>query len=265
MRSHHTGLGHKQELGHKQGNEASFGECHPIRFTLRIMSIFMSETENPGCLGFLFRLFGSKPEDTKGAPTFPYRVRDDFLSPAEASFYRVLLTALNGQALVCPKVGLSDIFFVTRPHENRIAFNRIAQKHVDFLVCDLTSLRPLFGIELDDASHARADRQERDRFVEQVFTAASLPLLRVPVQRGYSLQELSARIEPLLKGIAAPVVSLTPVRSELSPKTEKTSVTPLCLKCDVPMTLRTSTQGERAGQQFYGCPNYPKCRETRPL
>lgn len=228
-------------------------------------NIFMNEIENPGCLGFLLRLFGGKLEEPKDAKTFPYRVRDDFLSPAELSFYRVLLIALNGRALACPKVGLSDIFFVTRPHENRSAFNRIAQKHVDFLVCDTTTLKPLFGIELDDASHARADRQARDEFVEKVFAAASLPLLRVPVQRGYTIQELSARIESLLKGQIVPIANPGTAGSKPSRGTGETSTAPLCPKCDVPMVLRTSSRGERAGQQFYGCPNYPKCRETMPV
>lgn len=225
----------------------------------------MSQTEKPGCLGFLLRLFGSKVEEPNEAQTFPYRVRDDFLSPAELSFYRVLLTALNGRALASPKVGLSDIFFVTRPHENRSAFNRIAQKHVDFLVCDTATFKPLFGIELDDASHARADRKARDGFVEKVFAAASLPLLRVPVQRGYTLQELSARIEPLLTGPATSAANSVTAVSKPSSGMGETSTAPLCPKCDVPMILRTSTRGEWAGQQFYGCPNYPKCRETRPI
>lgn len=230
----------------------------------------MSTTENPGCLGFLFRLFGGKPEEPqpgepKEALTFPYRLRDDFLSPAEASFCRVLLTALKGEALVCPKVGLSDVFFVTRPHENRAAINRIAQKHVDFLVCDPATLRPLFGIELDDASHARADRQARDELVERVFEAASLPLLRVPVQRAYTLPELSAQVEPLLKGAVTPLADVRARMVEPQTVTSGMDAVPLCPKCDVPMVLRTSSRGDQAGQQFYGCPNYPKCRETVPL
>lgn len=36
--------------------------------------------------------------------------------------------------------------------------------------------------------------------------------------------------------------------------------TPLCPKCNTPMVLRTATTGERAGKQFWGCGNYPKCR-----
>ncbi|RCK75036.1 MAG: hypothetical protein ANABAC_1753 [Anaerolineae bacterium] len=30
------------------------------------------------------------------------------------------------------------------------------------------------------------------------------------------------------------------------------------------MVLRTVTQGEHQGKQFYGCVNYPRCREVKP-
>lgn len=40
---------------------------------------------------------------------------------------------------------------------------------------------------------------------------------------------------------------------------------PRCPVCDVPMVLRTTRHGERQGQQFYGCANFPRCRQTRQL
>ena len=89
---------------------------------------------------------------------------------------------------------LAVVFLVTRPNENAAARNRIQQKHVDFLLCDPATMRPLAGIELDDASHARADRQERDAFVEQVFTASALPLVRFPAQRAYTLAEVEGKL-----------------------------------------------------------------------
>ncbi|MCL4554939.1 MAG: metal-dependent hydrolase [Actinobacteria bacterium] len=42
------------------------------------------------------------------------------------------------------------------------------------------------------------------------------------------------------------------------------SVTPVCPKCDVPMILRTAKQGAQKGNQFYGCKNFPSCRQTKP-
>jgi hypothetical protein len=47
---------------------------------------------------------------------------------------------------------------------------------------------------------------------------------------------------------------------------EKQAVAPpLCPKCGIPMVLRTANQGEYKGQQFYGCRNYPQCREILPI
>jgi hypothetical protein len=39
---------------------------------------------------------------------------------------------------------------------------------------------------------------------------------------------------------------------------------PLCPKCEIPLTLRTAKKGARAGTQFWGCKNFPKCRYTKP-
>src|SRR5688572_14560184 len=94
----------------------------------------------PGCLAALFPwLFGSSDAS---APTFPYKLSDSFLTPAEASFYRVLRPAVGEAYVICPKVNLGDLFFVPRPHENRAALNRIDRRHVDFVLCDPENLRP---------------------------------------------------------------------------------------------------------------------------
>lgn len=226
----------------------------------------MSINENPGCLGALLQMLGIAPrsqEDT-AAEVFPYRVRDDFLSPAERAFYGVLFMAVGQRAVVCPKVRLSDVFFVTHPRKHRSAFNRIAQKHVDFLVCEPTTMTPLLGVELDDSSHNRADRQARDAFVGKAFEAAGLPLLRVPVQRGYSVPELAAQLDSVLKAKAPFAGSgATQVANPLPVPAAGVKVeAPLCPKCRVAMVVRTAKQGGRPGQPFYGCPNYPRCRQT---
>ncbi len=40
---------------------------------------------------------------------------------------------------------------------------------------------------------------------------------------------------------------------------------PVCPKCGVPMVERTAKRGKYQGQTFYGCPNFPRCREARSL
>jgi hypothetical protein len=143
-------------------------------------------------LGNLSR--GGGKENTATAKTFPYGLRDAFLSPAEISFFHVLKGILSADQYLVTKVRLEDLFFVRQPHKNRNARNLIAQKHVDFVICDVGSMQPLLGIELDDASHKKPETVERDRFVERVFGAAELPLMRVKAARGYVPGEIKARI-----------------------------------------------------------------------
>lgn len=49
----------------------------------------------------------------------------------------------------------------------------------------------------------------------------------------------------------------------LQPRYNPDHHTPLCPKCHTPMELREAKQGPFQGQWFYGCPNYPACREIR--
>ena len=40
---------------------------------------------------------------------------------------------------------------------------------------------------------------------------------------------------------------------------------PACPMCSNKMVLRTAGKGRNAGQQFWGCSRFPKCRGTRPV
>ena len=72
-------------------------------------------------------------------------------------------------------------------------------KRQDFLVCDNLSLKPLVAIELDDKSHQQSNRVQRDAFVDEVFKAANLPLLHIPVKNSYAISELTDLIQSQMK------------------------------------------------------------------
>ncbi len=216
--------------------------------------------EKPGCLSVIFSFLKRSPKES-ASHELPYRLRDNFLSPAEFSFYKVFLSLVGTRLTIQSKVRLADIFFVARPNENLAFFNRIAQKHLDFLVCDSITMKPLFGVELDDSSHKRNDREKRDDFLGEICQVAGFPLLRVPVQREYNSREIAAQIAPLLKDKVLVSVG-EPHQPEIN---QQNSSVPLCPKCGIPMVLRTLSQGEHKGKQFYGCKNYPQCREMKPV
>jgi hypothetical protein len=218
--------------------------------------------QKPGCLDTILRFFrGSGVEETADE-SLPYRLRDNFLSPAELSFYRVLVTVIANRAVIFTKVRLADIFFVARPHENRSYFGRISQRHVDFLLCEPSTAKPIVAIELDDSSHNRSNRKRRDEFVDQVFETAQLPLVRIPVKHAYTVQDVLGSVEQYFESTGP---NPPDVEEVSDPAQAKLSSTPLCPKCGIPMVIRTVKRGKHQGKQFLGCENYPNCREMLPI
>lgn len=184
----------------------------------------------------------------------PYALQRALLTSRERSFYYALKKATNDEWIICPQVRLADVFFSTNKDFQWLA--KIASKHVDFLLCEPETFRPVVGIELDDTSHRRPERIKRDAFVEQVFAVAKLPLIRVPVQRNYEVNALRERLDAVLATIP---------RRQPSPTPEQDPLAPLCPKCGVVMVLRIAQWGEQRGKSFYGCPNYPQCKQTFDL
>jgi hypothetical protein len=203
---------------------------------------------------FLFE----KDRKTSQGLNYPYFVRDDFLSPAEQILYLALKDSVSDQALIFSKVSLGDLFFVKSndPSEFRVYINKIDRKHVDFLLCDLKTVRPLAGVELDDKSRSR------DKFLRQVFEAARLPLVRVPVKQAYAADELRSLFLPYLGGTTAAAPASEPVSMPASVpvviETEKSTLK--CPVCGSSMVLRTAETGNNPGEKFWGCSRFPKCR-----
>lgn len=138
----------------------------------------------------------------RGEETLPYGLRDDFLTPCEFSFHQVLRSTLASEATIAVKVRLSDLLYVRERYKNQAALNRIHMKHVDFVVCDTSTMKPRLGIELDDSSHERRERQDRDDLVDRAFKAAGLPLLRVKAAGSYEPRDLRMQIEGALMSAA---------------------------------------------------------------
>ena len=189
---------------------------------------------------------------------FPYLLRDDFLSPAEQNFYHVLKDAVQDQIMICPKVSLGDLFCAeSSDYGEYLSYtNKIDRKHVDFLLCHQRTTRPVVGVELDDASHRRADRKKRDEYVENVFAAAGLPLLRVRVKYSYDVAELRQLLgQKIREGMKAKPL-------EQTADTEQETQAPTCPTYGNAMVLRVAKHGPNLGGKFWGCSSYPRCRGT---
>ena len=150
----------------------------------------------------------SRGSSQRAAPTsYPYERRQALVTPAERSFLGVLEQVVPKSYRVYAKVNLTDVLKVrsglSRSEQQRVR-NGISQKHLDFVLCRADDLGLVAGLELDDRSHQRTERQRRDAFLESACAAAGLPLLRVPARQVYSLGEVRALLAPVLGEVPAP-------------------------------------------------------------
>lgn len=85
----------------------------------------------------------------------------------------------------------------------RGALAHINQKSVDFVLCDKAYIiAPKLAIELDDRSHERLDRVDRDHEVERILKTAGVLLLRLGNHGKFDSTELAQKIKTALDNSA---------------------------------------------------------------
>ena len=126
----------------------------------------------------------------------PYKARGKLVTKSELRFYKSLQKAVQDDWEIFAMVRIADLLRVETGEPNRRKWlNKILSKHIDFVLCDPGSLEPVCCIELDDPSHNRPDRVERDIFVNDAFASADLPLLRIPTESSYRAREIRELID----------------------------------------------------------------------
>lgn len=125
------------------------------------------------------------------ALTYPYVAIPN--TPNEQDFLRALEEAA-GAYWVFGKVRPADVLVVRNglSKSEQRAFNRVGQKHLDFVLCHSDDLTVWCAVERDDKTHGRSHRRERDAFLERALAAAQVPLVRVPSRRSYEVEALRA-------------------------------------------------------------------------
>lgn len=128
-----------------------------------------------------------------GKIEMPYERAKALFSAAERSFLGALDQAVGSEYRVFGKVRVADLAVVKPAIGNAArqgALNRIALKHVDFVVCRASDLAVVCAVELNDSSHASRRAQARDDLLANVCRTIQLPLLTVPAQHAYEVQGL---------------------------------------------------------------------------
>lgn len=145
-------------------------------------------------------LKGQKTNDEKGPNQYQYKQKNFFMSRAEHECFDAILKAVGNEYHIFPQVHLSSIVDNKVTGQNwKGAFKHISQKSVDFVLCDKAYISPKLAIELDDKTHERPDRIERDVEVERILKDAGLTLLRLENNGGFNPQAIAEQIKNLLE------------------------------------------------------------------
>ena len=120
----------------------------------------------------------------------------------EMKFYSVLLEiAKELDYIVFSQVSLYNIISLKENLDystHTKYFNKIASKSIDFVLVD-KKCRIKLCIELDDYTHKKKNRVERDIFINELFKELEIDLLRYPVYNVYYKETLKRKIQETIK------------------------------------------------------------------
>lgn len=110
-----------------------------------------------------------------GDAPWPFYAKKPLSSPEQVLYFR-LCKALP-EHIVLAQVGLSRILGVKKGNNFGEWFNRINRMSADFVLCSKDSTI-VAVIELDDASHEKADRQAADAKKDKALSSAGIRIVR---------------------------------------------------------------------------------------
>lgn len=129
----------------------------------------------------------------------PYRSQNYLLSDGEHAFYNALRLALGRKYGLSLKTRLADIINCSESDWKSGYGNKIAQKHLDFVIYDRATTEIILAIELDDRSHNKQSRIERDKFIDDALAAAGVRVLHIKAAEYYDAAEIADCISSTLR------------------------------------------------------------------
>ena len=111
---------------------------------------------------------------------YKYYAKSYVMTSRENECFKILNDIFSSKWFVVPQVHLSALLDYRVKGQNwNAAFRHINGKSVDFVLIGKESYKVICAIELDDSTHSKRDRMERDVEIERMFKGARIPLARI--------------------------------------------------------------------------------------
>lgn len=119
-----------------------------------------------------------------------YKIKEEFITENELKLYKVLKKVAYELKLdIFTQVALNRILEINNRRKKQQLRNRIDRKSIDFVLYDEKTKKIVCCIELDDSTHEREERIERDLFLDKIFKD-TIKLIRIKVQNYYDYNKI---------------------------------------------------------------------------
>ncbi len=119
-----------------------------------------------------------------------YKIKEEFITENELKLYKVLKKVAYELKLdIFTQVALNRILEINNRRKQQQLRNRIDRKSIDFVLYDEKTKKIVCCIELDDSTHEREERIERDLFLDKIFKD-TIKLIRIKVQNYYDYNKI---------------------------------------------------------------------------
>jgi len=170
------------------------------------------------------------------------------LTEPELACFNTLDTVAGKDYYIMAKVSLSDIA-VVKKGVDQSRLKRASKSHIDFILCDRTTLAVVCAVELEDIGAAAGSKDTRSA---DLLQEVGVKVFHLPVKTTYSMPEIQKILTPFLKGQSpspdemVATVSMEAFRS--------------CKNCQSRMVLKRAKSGKYKGVLFWVCSRYPQCK-----
>ena len=119
-----------------------------------------------------------------------YKIKEEFITENELKLYKVLKKVAYELKLdIFTQVALNRILEINNRRKQQQLRNRIDRKSIDFVLYDEKTKKIVCCIELDDSTHEREERIERDLFLDKIYKD-TIKLIRIKVQNYYDYDKI---------------------------------------------------------------------------
>lgn len=122
-----------------------------------------------------------------------YIKKQSYLTATEVKYFQALSGIIGDRYLIYPQVNLASVI----EKQGDVNFKTELFRNVDFGVFNY-DFSPVLLIEINDNTHFRADRRERDEKVLAICKSAKLPLVTFWVKEGIDIEQMRFTLQKYL-------------------------------------------------------------------